>query len=63
MAADAIMLMRGLAKLSMAVLEVQASQLKQATLGKDAVNLARSLQVAAEERFSATMGKVQVSGC
>lgn len=62
MAADAIMLMRGLAKLSMAVLEVQAGQLKQATLGKDAVNLARSLQVAAEERFSVTMGKVQEFG-
>ncbi|XP_056424460.1 atypical kinase COQ8A, mitochondrial [Hyla sarda] len=62
MAADAIMLMRGLAKLSKAVLEAQAGQLKQATLGKNAVDLARSLQVAAEERFSTTMGKVQEFG-
>ncbi|XP_073412480.1 atypical kinase COQ8A, mitochondrial [Dendrobates tinctorius] len=62
MAADAIMVMRGLAKLGKAVLEVQAGQLKQAMLGKDAVNLARSLQVAAEERFSSTMGKVQELG-
>ncbi|XP_069810297.1 atypical kinase COQ8A, mitochondrial [Dendropsophus ebraccatus] len=62
MAADAIMLMRGLAKLSKAVLEVQAGQLKQATLGKDAVKFARSLQVTAEERFSSTMGKVQEFG-
>ncbi|CAJ0936587.1 unnamed protein product [Ranitomeya imitator] len=62
MAADAIMVMRGLAKLGKAVLEAQAGQLKQATLGKDAVSLARSLQVAAEERFSSTMGKVQELG-
>ncbi|KAM4041349.1 atypical kinase COQ8A, mitochondrial isoform 1-T2 [Anomaloglossus baeobatrachus] len=62
MAADAIMLMRGLAKLSKAVLEVQAGQLKQAVMGKDAVNLARSLQVAAEEGFSSTMGRVQDLG-
>ncbi|CAN2387476.1 quinone biosynthetic process [Pristimantis euphronides] len=62
MAGDAVMLMRGLAKLSKAVFEVQMGQLKQATLGKDAVNFARSLQVAAEERFSATMGRVQELG-
>ncbi|XP_071996103.1 atypical kinase COQ8A, mitochondrial [Engystomops pustulosus] len=62
MAADAMMLARGLAKLGKAVLEVQAGTLKQAALGKDAVNFARSLQVAAEERFSATMGKVQELG-
>ncbi|XP_075719540.1 atypical kinase COQ8A, mitochondrial [Rhinoderma darwinii] len=62
MAADAMMLMRGLAKLSKAMLEVQAGQLKQATLGRDAVNLVKSLQVAAEERFSATMGRVQEFG-
>ncbi|KAM3931876.1 atypical kinase COQ8A, mitochondrial isoform 1-T2 [Leptodactylus fuscus] len=62
MAADAIMLMRGLAKLSKVVLEVQAGQLKQAVVGKDVVKFARSLQVAAEERFSDTMGKVQEFG-
>ncbi|KAG9464702.1 hypothetical protein GDO78_019525 [Eleutherodactylus coqui] len=62
MAADAIMLAKGLAKLSKAVLAVQVGQLKQVALGKEVVNLARSLQVAAEERFSVTMGKVQEFG-
>ncbi|XP_044145057.1 atypical kinase COQ8A, mitochondrial [Bufo gargarizans] len=62
MAADTIMLMRGLAKLGKAVLEVQKGQLKQATLAKDAVNMARSVQVMAEERFSAVMGGFQEFG-
>ncbi|XP_068088908.1 atypical kinase COQ8A, mitochondrial [Hyperolius riggenbachi] len=62
MAADAIMLMRGLVKLSKAVVEVQANQLKQATLGRDAAGLARRWQVVAEERFSSAMGAVQAFG-
>ncbi|KAM9315393.1 atypical kinase COQ8A, mitochondrial [Gastrophryne carolinensis] len=62
MAGDAIMLMRGLAKLGKAVLEVQSGQIRQAALSKDAASLARSWQVAAEERFSAAMGKVQEFG-
>lgn len=61
MAGDAVMLMRGLVKLSKAILEVQTGQLRQAAMGKDVVNVARSWQVAAEERFSAAMGRVQVS--
>ncbi|XP_018423824.1 PREDICTED: atypical kinase ADCK3, mitochondrial isoform X2 [Nanorana parkeri] len=62
MAGDAIMLMRGLAKLSKAILEVQTGQLRQAAMGKDVANMARSWQVAAEERFSAAMGRVQEFG-
>ncbi|XP_075060453.1 atypical kinase COQ8A, mitochondrial [Mixophyes fleayi] len=62
MAGDAAMLIRGLAKLSKAVLEAQTGQLKKAALGRDAVNVARSWQVAAEERFSAAMGRVQEIG-
>ncbi|XP_063775018.1 atypical kinase COQ8A, mitochondrial [Pseudophryne corroboree] len=62
MAGEAAMLIRGLAKLSKAVLEVQTGQLRKAALGKDALNVARSWQVAAEERFSAAMGRVQEIG-
>uniref|UniRef100_A0A8C5PJV3 Atypical kinase COQ8A, mitochondrial n=1 Tax=Leptobrachium leishanense TaxID=445787 RepID=A0A8C5PJV3_9ANUR len=64
MAGDAIMLMRGLAKLSKAVLEVQASQLTRTTtiLGSDGTGFAKSWQVAVEERFSAAMGKMQELG-
>lgn len=60
MAGDAIMVMRGLTKLSKAVLETQAGQLRQVILGGDAVTVARSLQVAAEQQFSSAWGKVQV---
>lgn len=59
MAADAIMVMRGLAKLSKAILETQAGQLRQVMSG-DAVTVARSFQATAEEQFSAAMGKMQV---
>lgn len=62
MAGDAVKLMRGLAKLSKAILEVQTGQLRQAAIGKDVANVARSWQVAAEERFSAAMGRVQEVG-
>lgn len=61
MAGDAIMVMRGLTKLSKAVLETQAGQLRQVLLGGDAVTIARTLQAAAEEQFSSALGKVQVS--
>lgn len=61
MAADAIMVMRGLAKLSKAVLETQAGQLRQVMSG-DAVTVARSFQATAEEQFSAAMGKMQDFG-
>uniref|UniRef100_A0A803SM10 Atypical kinase COQ8A, mitochondrial n=1 Tax=Anolis carolinensis TaxID=28377 RepID=A0A803SM10_ANOCA len=62
MAGDAIMVMRGLAKLSKAVLEAQAGQLRQVVLGGDAVTVVRSFQAAAEEQFSTAMGKMQEFG-
>nr|XP_060610147.1 atypical kinase COQ8A, mitochondrial [Anolis sagrei ordinatus]XP_060610148.1 atypical kinase COQ8A, mitochondrial [Anolis sagrei ordinatus] len=62
MAGDAIMVMRGLAKLSKAVLEAQAGQLRQVVLGGDAVTVVRSFQAAAEEQFSTAMGKMQELG-
>ena len=61
MAGDAIMVVRGLTKLSKAVLETQAGQLRQVLLGGDALTIARTLQAAAEEQFSSALGKVQVS--
>jgi len=60
MAGDAIMVMRGLTKLSKAVLETQAGQLRQVILGGDAVTIAKSLQATAEEQFSSALGKMQV---
>nr|XP_026650262.1 atypical kinase COQ8A, mitochondrial isoform X2 [Zonotrichia albicollis] len=62
MAGDAIMVMRGLTKLSKAILETQAGQLRQVLLGGDAVTIARTLQAAAEEQFSSALGKVQELG-
>uniref|UniRef100_A0A8C0B6R2 Atypical kinase COQ8A, mitochondrial n=1 Tax=Buteo japonicus TaxID=224669 RepID=A0A8C0B6R2_9AVES len=59
MAGDAIMVMKGLTKLSKAVLETQAGQLRQVLLGSDAVTIARTLQATAEEQFSSALGKVQ----
>lgn len=61
MAGDAIMVMRGLTKLSKAILETQAGQLRQVLLGGDAVTIAKTLQAAAEEQFSSALGKVQVN--
>lgn len=61
MAGDAIMVMRGLTKLSKAILETQAGQLRQVLLGGDAVTIAKTLQATAEEQFSSALGKVQVS--
>lgn len=61
MAGDAIMVMRGLTKLSKAVLETQAGQLRQVLLGGDAVTIARTIQATAEEQFSSALGKMQVS--
>uniref|UniRef100_A0A8D0GL27 Atypical kinase COQ8A, mitochondrial n=1 Tax=Sphenodon punctatus TaxID=8508 RepID=A0A8D0GL27_SPHPU len=62
MAGDAIMVMRGLAKLTKAVVETQAGQLRQVIFGGYAVTIARSFQAAAEEQFSAAMGKMQELG-
>uniref|UniRef100_A0A0K8S1R8 Atypical kinase COQ8A, mitochondrial n=1 Tax=Crotalus horridus TaxID=35024 RepID=A0A0K8S1R8_CROHD len=62
MASDAIMMMRGLTKLSKAVLETQAGQLRQVILGGDTLTIARSFQAVAEEQFSAAMGKMQELG-
>ncbi|XP_053568602.1 atypical kinase COQ8A, mitochondrial [Bombina bombina] len=62
MASDAMMLIRGLAKLGKAVLEVQTNNLRNVALGGDAAVLARGWQVAAEERFSAAVGKMQEMG-
>ncbi|XP_053163038.1 atypical kinase COQ8A, mitochondrial isoform X2 [Hemicordylus capensis] len=62
MAGDAIMVMRGLAKLSKAVLETQAGQIRQVVFGGDAATIARSFQATAEEQFSAAMGKMQDLG-
>ncbi|XP_074845970.1 atypical kinase COQ8A, mitochondrial [Carettochelys insculpta] len=62
MASDTIMLIRGLAKLSKAILETQAGQLRQAVFGGDAVTIARTFQASVEEQFSAAMGTMQELG-
>uniref|UniRef100_A0A8C0J2F8 Atypical kinase COQ8A, mitochondrial n=1 Tax=Chelonoidis abingdonii TaxID=106734 RepID=A0A8C0J2F8_CHEAB len=62
MAGDAIMLIRGLAKLSKAIIETQVGQLRQGGVGSDAAILARTFQTTVEERFSAAMGKMQDLG-
>ncbi|XP_030413231.1 atypical kinase COQ8A, mitochondrial isoform X2 [Gopherus evgoodei] len=62
MAGDAIMLIRGLAKLSKAIIETQVGQLRQGIGGGDAAILARTFQTTVEEQFSAAMGKMQDLG-
>ncbi|XP_024052529.1 atypical kinase COQ8A, mitochondrial [Terrapene carolina triunguis] len=62
MAGDAIMLIRGLAKLSKAIIETQVGQLRQGVVGGDAVIVARTFQTTVEEQFSAAMGKMQDLG-
>ncbi|NWT98159.1 COQ8A kinase, partial [Urocynchramus pylzowi] len=62
MAGDALIVMRGLTKLSKAILETQAGQLRQVLLGGDAVTIAKTLQATAEEQFSSALGKVQELG-
>ncbi|XP_034620608.1 atypical kinase COQ8A, mitochondrial isoform X2 [Trachemys scripta elegans] len=62
MAGDAIMLIRGLAKLSKAIIETQVGQLRQGVVGGDAVIIARTFQTTVEEQFSAAMGKMQDLG-
>lgn len=61
MAGDAILIMKGLTKLSKAIVETQAGQLRQVFLGGDAVTIAKTLQATAEEQFSSALGKMQVS--
>ncbi|XP_069464781.1 atypical kinase COQ8A, mitochondrial [Ambystoma mexicanum] len=62
MASDAIMLVRGLAKLSKAVVEAQTGQIRNVLLGGQAGALARNWQVAVETRFSAAVEKIQDLG-
>nr|XP_033792673.1 atypical kinase COQ8A, mitochondrial isoform X2 [Geotrypetes seraphini] len=62
MANEAAMLLRGLWKLSRAVLETQAEQLQQTRLGEKASGLTRIWQVRAEQGFGAAMGKMQEFG-
>ncbi|XP_078505996.1 atypical kinase COQ8A, mitochondrial [Lissotriton helveticus] len=62
MASDAIMLLRGLAKLSKAVAESQSGQIRNAVFGGEALAMARNWQVAAETRFSSAMEKMQHLG-
>lgn len=61
MAGDAIMVVKGLTKLSKAVVETQAGQLRQVLMGGDAVTIAKTLQATVEEQFSSALGKMQVS--
>ncbi|XP_043915530.1 atypical kinase COQ8A, mitochondrial [Protopterus annectens] len=61
MASDIIMLMRGLAKLSKAILETQTGQLQQSLSG-ESFTLARNLQATAEQSLSAAVGKLQEFG-
>uniref|UniRef100_A0A8C4X4I4 ABC1 atypical kinase-like domain-containing protein n=1 Tax=Erpetoichthys calabaricus TaxID=27687 RepID=A0A8C4X4I4_ERPCA len=53
MASDMILLMRGLAKLSKAVMETQAGNLQNSAAAREALSTARSIQVTAETMFCA----------
>uniref|UniRef100_A0A8C7ZL19 Atypical kinase COQ8A, mitochondrial n=1 Tax=Oryzias sinensis TaxID=183150 RepID=A0A8C7ZL19_9TELE len=57
MASDMVLLMRGLAKLSQAVVETQTNALRNGTVG----TAVESVQAAAEQGLSAAMMKIQVS--
>uniref|UniRef100_UPI00398EC909 atypical kinase COQ8A, mitochondrial-like n=1 Tax=Pristiophorus japonicus TaxID=55135 RepID=UPI00398EC909 len=63
MASDVIMLMRGLAKLSQAIVETQTVQGRFAVSSGEALTAAaRGWQASAEDAFSAAMGQVQDVG-
>ncbi|XP_029448900.1 atypical kinase COQ8A, mitochondrial [Rhinatrema bivittatum] len=62
MASDATMLLRGLWKLSRAVLETQSGQLQRIGLAGKAAGLTRKWQVTAEQGFSAAMERMQELG-
>ena len=59
-AGDVMLLMRGLAKLSQAVLETQASTLRAGAGGEGLQAAAQSIQMSAEQGLSAAMMKMQV---
>lgn len=62
MASDVIMLMRGLAKLSQAIVETQTVQMRVTVSSGEALTMARGWQASAEDAFSAALGKVQDVG-
>ncbi|XP_078063989.1 atypical kinase COQ8A, mitochondrial-like, partial [Mustelus asterias] len=59
MASDVIMLMRGLAKLSQAIIENQTIQMRAAASSGEALTMARDWHASAEDAFSTAVGKVQ----
>ncbi|XP_067884034.1 atypical kinase COQ8A, mitochondrial [Heterodontus francisci] len=59
MASDVIMLMRGLAKLSQAIVETQSMQMRVGVLSGEALAVARGWQASAEDTISTAVGKVQ----
>ncbi|XP_041044692.1 atypical kinase COQ8A, mitochondrial isoform X1 [Carcharodon carcharias] len=59
MASDVIMLMRGLAKLSQAIVETQTMQMRVAASSGEAMAVARDWQASAEDAIGAAVGKVQ----
>ncbi|XP_038654819.1 atypical kinase COQ8A, mitochondrial-like [Scyliorhinus canicula] len=59
MASDVIMLMRGLAKLSQAIVETQTTRMRVSASGGEALAVARDWQVSAEDAFSTAVGSLQ----
>ncbi|XP_072356328.1 atypical kinase COQ8A, mitochondrial isoform X2 [Scyliorhinus torazame] len=59
MASDVIMLMRGLAKLSQAIVETQTMQMRVSASGGEALAVARDWQASAEDAFSTAVGRMQ----
>ncbi|XP_062896664.1 atypical kinase COQ8A, mitochondrial [Mobula hypostoma] len=62
MAGDVVMLARGLAKLSQAIVETQATQLRAKVLGSEAMAVARDWQASAEDVINTAVGKKQDTG-
>ncbi|XP_078398864.1 atypical kinase COQ8A, mitochondrial isoform X2 [Cetorhinus maximus] len=59
MAGDVVMLMRGLAKLSQAIVETQTMQMRVAASSGEAMAVAKDWQASAEDAIGAAVGKVQ----